>query len=713
MRAVRLNAPLVIDGRLDDEVYRAVPAVGDFVQQEPKEGAAATEKTDVWVFFDADNVYFSARCWDSHPEREVANEKRRDNPNIQDGDSLTVLLDTFYDRRTGYFFQTNSLGALRDQQVSDERNANVDWNTVWDAKANRDEDGWTFEMVIPFKSLRYKAGGAQVWSINFRRIVRWKNEISYLSPVPVSAGGRGVFKFSSAGTLVGINVPALSRNLELKPYLKSGLTTTLQAQPGLSNDVSGDAGFDVKYGLTKGLTADFTVNTDFAQVEADQQQVNLTRFSLFFPEKREFFLEGQGIFAFAGVQSTIPGGSGYGSIQPSTQASPLTPIMFFSRQIGLSGGRPVPIRAGARVTGRAGAYSLGLLNIETGASELAGAQATNFSVVRVKRDILRRSAIGLIGTLRPEPGGAGSNQLFGVDAALAFFQNLTVNSYYARSRTPGIISDASSYLAKVDYAGDRYGLNVERLTVGEGFNPEIGFLYRQAFRRTFGLARFSPRPRSSRTIRKLTWEGSVDYMTNPHGRLDTRDALGAFRMDLNSGDQWSSAFSHKDEFLERPFQIATGVVVAPGGYDFQEYRATYYLAPQRKVSGTFNFIRGSFYNGDRTEAGYSGRLDLGPTLGIEPRVSINWVNLPTGRFTSKLAGARIGVTMTPRMALTGLIQYNSSASLVTSNLRFRWEYQPGSDLFIVYSDGRDTRLSGFPTLESRSLVAKITRLFRW
>lgn len=712
MRAVRLSAPLVIDGRLDDEVYRAVPAVGDFVQQEPMEGMPATEKTDVWVFFDADNVYFSARCWDSQPGREIANEKRRDNQNIQDGDSLTILLDTFYDRRTGYFLQTNPLGALRDQQVNDERSANVDWNTVWDTKVKRDEKGWTVEMVVPFKSLRYKASGAQTWSINFRRIVRWKNETSYLSLVPASAGSRGVFKFSSAGTLVGIDVPVQSRNLELKPYLKSGLTTNLQAQPALLNDVNGDGGLDVKYGLTKGLTADFTVNTDFAQAEQDEQQVNLTRFSLFFPEKREFFLEGQGIFAFAGVQSTIPGNS-YGPLQPSSQATPLTPILFFSRQIGLSKGQQVPIRGGARVTGRAGAYSVGLLNIETGPSALAGAKATNFSVVRVKRDILRRSAIGLIGALRPEPGGAGSNQVFGADAALAFFQNLTINSYYARTRTPGLVGDASSYLAKVDYAGDRYGLNVERLTVDEAFNPEIGFLYRRAFRRTFGLARFSPRPHSNRVIRKLTWEGSLDYITNPAERLDTREALGAFRMDLSSGDQWSSVFSRKYEFLERPFQIASGVVVAPGGYGFQEYRATYYLAPQRKMSGTFNFIRGSFYSGDRTEAGYSGRLDLGPTLGIEPRISIDWVNLPTGRFTSKLVGARVGVTMTPRMAVTGLVQYNSSASLLTSNLRFRWEYQPGSDLFIVYSDGRDTALSGFPTLENRSFVAKITRLFRW
>jgi hypothetical protein len=530
MRAVRLNAPLVVDGRLDEEAYLTIPAVGDFIQQEPKEGAPATEKTDLWIFFDAHNLYVAARCWETKPERAVANEKRRDNQNIQDGDSLTILLDTFYDRRTGYFLQTNPIGAVRDSQIADERNANADWNTVWDTKVHRDDKGWTVEMVIPFKSLRYSAGSEQVWGLNVRRIVRWKNEVSYLSPVPIAAGGRGVFKMSSAGSLVGISLTGESRNLEVKPYLKSGLTTNLQTRPVVSNDPSADIGVDVKYGVTKGLTADFTVNTDFAQSEQDEQQVNLTRFSLFFPEKREFFLEGQGIFAFAGVQSTVSGNA-YAAIQPSTQAPPLTPIMFFSRQIGLNGGQEVPIRAGARMTGHVGAYSVGLLNIQTGALPAAGIEGTNSSVVRIKRDILRRSAIGVIGTLRPKPGDAGSNGLYGADATFALFDNLTINSYYARTHTPGITTDPSSHLAKVDYAGDRYGLNVEHLKVGEGFNPEIGFLYRQAFQRNFGLARFSPRPRSSRTIRKLTWEGSLDYITNPDGRLDSRDATAAFRMD--------------------------------------------------------------------------------------------------------------------------------------------------------------------------------------
>jgi hypothetical protein len=717
VRALPLEAPLLINGRLDDEVYRSVPSIGDFIQQEPREGTPATEKTEVWIFFDANNLYVTARCWDSQPDRIVASEMRRDNRTIMDGDTFTVVLDTFHDRRNGFYFQTNALGALRDEQITDERNPNPDWNAVWDTRGTRDDQGWTVEMVIPFKSLRYAGGGAQTWGVNFRRIIRSKNEISYLSPVPASWGGRGVFKFSSAATLVGIDLPAQTRNVELKPYAKSGLLTNRAAEPAISNDPTGDVGIDAKLGLTKGLTADFTVNTDFAQVEEDEQQVNLTRFSVLFPEKRDFFLEGQGIFAFGGVNARSgPGGGGSaGRIGDNMAAPPLAPIMFFSRRIGIHNGVEVPITGGARVTGRAGPYSVGLLNIQTEASDEVGAASTNFSVVRLKRDVLSRGSIGVLGTYRPQlaSGVDGANQLYGVDTSLAFFENLTINSYYAVTRTPGIAADDASYLAKIDYAGDRYGANYEHLLVGEGFRPEIGFMRRSSFRRNFGQARFSPRPQGSRHIRKYIWEGSIDYITDRAGQLETRETQGSFRLDLNNGDQWESAFSNFYELLPESFEIATGVVVPAGGYDYNEYRGTLYFAPHRPVSGRATWLVGTLYGGDHQSAGFNARVDLGPRIGIEPRISFDWVDLPVGRFTSTLVSTRFGVTMSPRMAVTTLVQYTSASNALTSNIRFRWEYQAGSDLYVVYNDGRDTTRSGFPTLQNRSFVIKATRLLRW
>ena len=704
VRAVRLTEPLVIDGLLRDPIYSQVPAIGDFVQQEPHEGEPATERTELWIFFDATNVYFAVRCLDDQPDRVIANEMRRDSNNIFQNDNVQLVVDTFYDRRSGFLFQTNALGALSDQEVSDERNFNRDWNTVWDVKAARTDEGWSAEFVIPFKSLRYRASGAQTWGINMQRRVPWKNERSYLSGVPASYGGRGIYKLSSAATLVGLEVPPQGSNLEIKPYAISAVTTNRQATPAVANDLTGDAGFDVKYGLTKSLTADVTYNTDFAQVEEDEQQVNLTRFSLFFPEKREFFLEGQGIFGFGppARESQSFGG-----------ASTLMPVMFFSRQIGLSGTQEVPILAGGRVTGRAGRNTLGLLNIETRASERAGAAATNFSVVRVRRDILRRSAIGLIGTHRaPRLAGNDSNQVVGVDAALAFFENVTFNSYYARSRTPGRRGDESSYMAQFAYAADRYGMNLEHLSVGDAFNPEIGFVRRESFRRSYAQGRFSPRPRSSPTVRKVSAEGSIDYITDLDGRLESREAQASTRVEFSGGGFWSTDYTRNYELLKTPFDIATGVSILPGGYSFQDIRSEYYLGPER-VSGRISGSRGTFYGGTRSEVGFNGRVDMTSQFSVEPRVTLDWIDLPVGRFTTRLIGSRVNFTMSTRMAMSTLVQYNSSNAALSTNARFRWEYEPGSDLFVVYSDGRDTIGTGFPRLQNRSFVVKMTRLFRF
>ncbi len=355
LRATRIAEPIVLDGKLDESVYSLIPAITDFVQQEPHEGELATEKTEAWIFFDDENIYVSARCWDSHPERMVINEMRRDNFNIFQNENITMVFDTFYDRRNGFFFQTNPLGALRDQAVGDEGQVNnQDWNTVWDVKATVFDRGWMVEVEIPFKSLRYREGRDQIWSFNLRRSIRWKNEETFLSPVAASHRFRGIYKFSEAATLVGIEAPLGSRSLEMKPYGIATAVTNRTTDPPQENDLDADAGVDVKYGLTPGLIADFTYNTDFAQVEEDQEQVNLTRFSLFFPEKRDFFLEGQAIFTFGGVE--LRGGN---RNNPGDDETELTPIPFFSRRIGLTEAGIDPILTGGRLTGRAGAYRVG------------------------------------------------------------------------------------------------------------------------------------------------------------------------------------------------------------------------------------------------------------------------------------------------------------------------------------------------------------------
>ena len=390
--------PIRIDGKLDEEIYRTTTAISDFVQQEPDEFQPATEKTEAWIFFDEDNVYVSARNYETHPERRVANEMRRDTSQLRQNDTFGVMFDTFHDKRNGYIFYANAIGGLADSQVTDEGPPNVDWNTVWDVRTSEFDGGWTIEMAIPFKSLRYQPGTDQTWGVNLRRVVRWKNEWSYLAQVPRALTTfRGLLKISSAGTLEGLQVPSGRANLELKPFALAGVSTDNTATPRVSGDPEARIGGDVKYGVTQNITADLTVKTDFAQVEVDEQQVNLTRFNLFFPEKRDFFLEGLGVFAFAGRASAgLAAGSGD------------TPYLFFSRRIGLDQGRVIPLNAGGRVTGKAGKFTFGALNVQTGDDDAARIESANFTVVRAKRDILRRSSIGGMFTHRTAtPGRSG------------------------------------------------------------------------------------------------------------------------------------------------------------------------------------------------------------------------------------------------------------------------------------------------------------------
>jgi hypothetical protein len=300
IRAVRVSGPMRVDGGLDEPLY-LTPSMTDFVQVEPRLGDAATEKTEVWFGFDDQNVYISFRCWDSHPERRVTKDMRRDGSAMFSGDDVAYFfLDTFYDRRNGASFTINSLGGRSEGQVTGDQ-YNGDWNPIYDLATGRFDGGWTVEVALPFKSLRYRAGQSQIWGFNASRTVRWRNEISVLVPVPPWRGLSSARQPQLAGTVVGIEAPSGSKNLEIKPYAVSSVTTNRTVPPHVANDVTGDVGMDLKYGLTQNLVADFTYNTDFAQVEADEQQINLTRFSLFFPEKREFFLENQGTFALVAV----------------------------------------------------------------------------------------------------------------------------------------------------------------------------------------------------------------------------------------------------------------------------------------------------------------------------------------------------------------------------------------------------------------------------
>ena len=727
VRAIRVTEPMRIDGELDEAFYRTTPSISDFVQSVPDEGAAPTEHTEAWIAFDDSNVYVSGRVWDSAPESEwVANEMRRDAQQIRSNDNFGVFLDTFYDRRNAVIFYVNSLGAFTDMQIANEGNPNRDWNPIVDIQTGRFDGGWTVEIAIPFKSLRYRAGREQVWGIQLRRNVIRRNEWNYLTSLPLSvagSGSQGLFRVSMYGTLVGVEAPPSGWNLEVKPYAISGLETDMNVDPVISNDVNVNAGLDIKYGITANLTADLTFNTDFAQVEVDEQQVNLTRFSLFFPEKREFFLEGRGIFDFGrggttGGGGLRGGGRGSGGRGGSRGGAP---TLFYSRQIGLQDGEPIPILAGGRITGKIGSFDVGAIGIQTDDHPDAGAESTNFTVLRLRRDILARSSVGVLFENRSTSinGTGGSNQAYGVDASFAFFDNVSFLAYYAKTRTEGLRGNDESYRSSFNYAADKWGASIDHLMVGDDFNPEVGFVRRKDFRQTSTSGRFSPRPESISWMRRLSLQGNLEYLENERiGFVESRNWGGSFQIEFENGDGFSINSRESYENLIEDTDIS-GATIPLGRYSFRDVQVSYIFGPQRRMSGNVSVRKGSFYSGDITSVGFSrGRIEVLPQLSVEPSIEFNWISLPDqqefeGEFNQHVTRARVSYSLSPRTFVSALVQYNAGSDTFSNNFRLRWEWAPGSELFIVYTEERITDVfDRWSELSNRGLVIKVNRLLR-
>ena len=710
VRAVRFDGPINVDGELDESIYESVAPISDFIQHIPTEGAQASEKTEVWVFYNDDAIYVTAKKYESVPEEDwVANEMRRDTFQLRTNDSFSVMLDTFLDRRNGVAFLVSPIGGFSDFAIANEgdrgRGVNFDWNIVWDSRVGRFDGGWTVEMEIPFRSLRYDPGEEQIWGLQFRRIIRRLNEASYLTEIPISAAlgnslVAGMWRISEAADLTELEVPPRNFNLEIKPYGLGTVTTDRQASQAFNGDFAGDTGLDVKLGLTNNLTADFTYNTDFAQVEVDERQVNLTRFNLFFPEKREFFLEGEGNFDFTAPRTLN------------------IPTMFFSRRIGLERGQVVPINAGGRLTGKVGDFDIGALTIGTDGSGLEGIESTEFSVLRIKRDILSRSRVGMIFTDRSESTVAnGSNQLYGIDGQFNFLDDFEISTYAAKTDTPGLSGEDKSYMGNFSYDGDRYGFTSGYVVVEDNFNPEVGFKRRDNFKQYDGFVRFSPRIASSDRIRRLVFIAHTEsYWSADEDLLESRAHGFNFTTEFEQGDAFRISLNDEFEMLDTPFRIASDVVLQPGKYDFSSYEVSYLWGTQRDFSGRLSYRGGDFWSGTNEAFGFSaGRIELSPQLSVEPSYSFNKVKLPEGDFRTELGRVRVTYTISPRMYFSGLMQYNSTQSSFSTNFRFRWEWAPGSELFVVYSDDRDTNPFDRPDsfeLRNRGWAVKINRLFQ-
>ncbi len=683
-QARRTRESIVIDGRVDEPAWDLAPADDDFYQNDPVRGAPPRDRTVLRILYDDVNLYIGIVCYQAGPT--IIAELRRDFAPF-DGDLLAVSLDTFDDDRNGFIFQTNPGGAKRDQQIAGGVRSS-DWNGIYDVASYSDPDGWTAEFAIPFKTLRFdEVREGQRWGMNIFRIIRYSNESVIWTPAPRPFGPADMF---ISGSLVGLEGVTQGRNLYVKPFALA------EFKPDASDDRSDyGAGFDVKYGVTSELTLDLTVNTDFSQVEVDEQQINLTRFSLFFPEKRDFFLENAGLFDVGGVVGT-PGGTAGRDVIP-----------FFSRRIGLSdAGTPLPIRGGARLTGKVGGFDLGVMNIQVG--EKDGVPSDNWSILRLRRDIMANSDVGGFFFNRDTGGSSYWNRTAGADMNLRFFQRrFNISGFALRTETPD--QDDENFAGRFDtsYRDNFFTVRGGYLSVGEGFHNDFGFTRRKAIRQGDFFFAVTPRPNTS-LIRDVSPQVQSIYVTDRTNRVITREHRVGFRVNFQDGANFGLDRNMRFERLDQAFPIRADVEIPAGDHSFDDWNATFRTSGGRRITVGGNLRTGDFWNGRRRQTG----MNVSYRQSLYFNSAISWarnkVELAGGDFTTDLIGLRLNFAFSPRMFFENFFQYNTDRRTVSSNVRFRFIHHPLSDFYVVYTEIRGT--GGNPAL-NRTLTIKLNNLF--
>ena len=679
-----------VDGVLDDPVWAQSAPLSDFQQKDPQEGSPSSEYTAVRIVYTKKAIYFGFRCDDSRPAEIIATERRRDQDLTKD-DSVAVILDTFHDSRNAFLFRTNALGTQFDGLLTEEGlDINISWDEKWEAEANRSEEGWTAELMIPFKSLRMGAQGE--WGLEVERLIRRKNEAVYWNTYNRD------FKFedvSQAGLLSGLEEATQGLRWRIKPFGLGGFEQFPNPAGGAVTHNLSDIGLELlKYRPTPALTLDVTVNTDFAQTEVDDVITNVTRFPLFFPERREFFLEGAGIFEF---------GTGLG-IRQSRDFK-----LFFSRRIGLSRqGNLIPIIAGAKFTGRVGPYTLGVINMQTDTDRAI--QGSNFGVFRVKRDLLERSSIGAMFTNRQSSQEEDYNRVFGIDGNFVFADNLNIQAFLAKTETPALRQDDWAGFGRVLWNSDSLLLGAEYLVVQRNFNPEIGFVPRRDQRKTtlqFGL---KPRPESD-LIRQWVLRTRMDYTQNQDGKQESMQYhIFTSEMFFEAGDRLMVDLHQRFERLFQPFRIRPDITIPTGTYRGGDILVLVDGAPQRKIAGReilrFEY-RWGFFEGSKIELRLEPQIKVSEALSFDVGYALQEVDLPQGDFTSQVINTRVNYSVSNQLLTSATVQYSSLDDFVNFRFRINYIYRPGDDIFFIYNEGRniDEFNSG---LVGRSIMVKWT-----
>ena len=699
-----VTEPPRIDGRLNEAVWARATALSGFIQRELHEGDPVTERTEVRILTDGEALYIGAWLFDREPGGIVPGEKIRD-ATLDNSDAFSFVLDTYMDRQNGFMFATTPAGIEYDAQIVKEGEGggitqtgqtraqagsmggfNLNWDGSWTVATSVDSLGWYAEFRIPFSTLRYGGGGTQVWGLNLSRTIRRKNESALWSFVPRQFT---LMRLSRAGTLEGIRVP-VRRVATVTPYVLSGVQRNfdIDNRARQSNEVGGDA----KYGLTPSLTLDLTYNTDFAQVEVDEQRTNLTRFPLFFPEKRPFFLENAGIFS-AGTPQAVE--------------------LFFTRRIGIDSlGNPVPILGGGRVTGRVAGLTAGLLGIVTDTA--SGVQpTTSYSVLRLTRELSTRSRIGVLAVdRRAASGRADQHATYAFDGRLGAGDAWTLDWWGAKTETPGRRGDDFGYSARIAYQTRDWNNNARIVQVGREFNPAVGFLNRGGGYRFYEAT-------AMRLVRRPEWAWLKQW--NPHlGYMGYYDLGGYYasgrvhidltELELANGGRFGPEVNVYHEGLQAPFEIADDVTLPVGSYDYTAIGLDWSTNPSSPLSMVLRGDFGPFYDGTRNGGTATITARRGASLSSSLVFDYNDVRLDEGKFTRRIIGTRVAYFFTPRMFIQSLLQYSNQARAWTANARFGWLNTAGTGLFIVLNDGEVA--DGYfrwTRPQSRSFIVKYTR----
>ncbi len=702
IKAYRTYESVEIDGELNEADWQKADAIKQFVQIEPFEGESSSEPMEVRILYDDENIYIGFICYDSQMSKLIANEMRRDARDIHENDNVFILMDTYNDKRSGFFFRANALGAIQDRVITNNGDTlNNDWDAVVACKSKIHETSWTTELSIPFSQLRFKKSDPMQWGLNVGRELIRNQEESVWAPVPASYGGLAKYRTTNLGTLVGLDGISPARNIELLPYVLPGITQNTDDNAVYETTRQFKLGFDAKYAITPNLISDITYNTDFAQVEADQEQVNLTRFNLFFPEKRTFFLEGAGLFDFG--------------IPRQSFRRPPPMLLFYSRRIGLEEGNAIPIIFGGKASGKVGSYGIGFLNVltdefytEVDDEDPIDIPYNNYSVLRITKDGAAGSRFGFIAVNKDEVGDY--NRAGGFDFEFRPNDSIDVRGMWARTFTPNMSGRNNAWYLGTKWRNDVFRFGASYTDIDEDFDPAVGFVRDPGVRNMRADLRWAPRP-NKYGIREM-WSGpEVNYILTQENELDRWNLSYTHWTSFTTNDSIMINVRSRFERLDEDFEIREDVIIPIGEYRFSTIGGRFSTSDSRIVSSTVGFELGNFYNGQIRKFFVDGNLKPNGQISINVDYEFNRVNLPNNSFDANLFSGRFNYSFSTTLFAKLFAQWNTEAQVISTNLLINYIYRPGSDFYFVFNQSYDTDPATKAVLRSSTVVAKMT--FWW